>query len=325
MAAADRRPVASWAVAATAAGVAVAAAGDVLGGVRAFLWGDGAGVWFVALPVAVGALGLGALAVVAVADLPGRWFGWSRTRSRAAVAVLGVVVAAPWLVPGGPTVLRAGQAPGWAAGCCVAAALALPVAGLLLVPRRRVRAAGAVGLLLLAGSWGVSRHAWLDGEAHATYVALGSPPHAQLRLIDWHGTVPTEADYRDGRVEVEYDVPNLFPVPDGSQVGELVTVRASGSPCAEGRALDAQVAKDYGFDAAPSHDCRTLAHGVLLADGRTLVRQDAGYTVALATGDGTLADDGSLPAALRALASDHPATRAELRTLIPTNDWPAVR
>lgn len=320
MAAADRRPVAAWAVAALGVSAVLAVPGDVLGGTAAYLSGPGPFFSFLALPTALSMLGAAALAGLAIRDLPERWFGWSRRRSRAVAPLLGVVGLTPWLVPHGPSVWRAGQAPGWAIACCGTALLALPAAALLLVPRRRTRAAAAVGLLLVAGVWGWSRQAWLDAEAHAGYLALGSPPRSLLRLVDWGGATPTVVTYQDGRVSVEYDQLTPIPSPDGNRVAALVAEpsrqRGAGFGCAEGRIVGALASDAAGFAPDSSRACLALGHGLLMVGGRTLVRQDGDVVLFLVTDENVNAY-GDLPSMIRVMDSEHVAKDSEIRDLTP--------
>lgn len=324
VAAADRRPEAAWAGAAFGVSLAVAVPGCTLGGAADYLLGPEPFYWFLVLPLELLMLGAAALAGYVITDLPRRWFGWSQRRSRVTALLVGFAGLAPWLVPHGPSVWRAGQAPGWAAAYCGAGLLALPAAALLMVVRHRIRTAAAVGLLLLVVVWGSARQAWLDAESHATYLALGSPPRPLLRVVDWDEVVPTSVSYRDGRVSVEYDQPTPLPVPDGSQVATLVTERlpngrGAGFPCAEGLTVNALAADAAGTSPDPTAACQTLGRGLFRVGDSTFVRQD-GDVVLFLVMDGDMSEFGDLRSLIRVLDSEHVAADCEIRDLVPPQD-----
>lgn len=323
-AAAERRPRTAWAGAVLGVGAAAAVPGCVLGRTLAYLSGPEPVYWFLALPFALLMFGAAALAGYAVRDVARRRLGWSARRSAVTAVLLGSAGSAPWLVPHGPSVWRAGQAPGWAVAWYGAGLLVLPAAAVLLVPGRRTRAAAAAGCLLLAVVWAVARHAWLDAETHASYQALGSPPRSLLRLVDWQGAVPAGVGYQDGRVSVEYDEVTPLPVPDGSRVATLVTERlpdGSGAdfPCAEGARVSAAARAAAGAGPDRSTACRPLGGGLFRAGDSTLVRRD-GRVLLVLVAAGDMSEPRGTATMIRVLHSEHTAADAEIRDLTPAQD-----
>ncbi|GAA1958527.1 hypothetical protein [Kitasatospora viridis] len=320
MAATDRRPAAAWATVALVLSVAVTVPGLMIGGSATYLLAPEPFFWFLVVPIALLMLGLALLAGYALADdVSRRWFGWRRRRSTVTGLLLGLAGLTPWVVPDGPSVWRADQSPGWAAVWCGASLLALPAAALLLVPRTRVRAAGAIGLLLLTAVWGSARHAWLDAESRASYQALGSPPRPLLRLVDWDGNIPSFISYKDGRLSIEYDQPVPLPAPDGSQTATLVVEPLppggdADSLCAEGRTVSAEALSAARSNPDPSTACLPLDHGLTQVGTSTLARQDGDTLLFLVLDDDTIAA-GNLPSLTRVLNSAHPATNPEIRDL----------